>query len=746
MQALASKDIEVHPLSLKRLFESSFYTIDFYQREYAWGEEEVRTLVTDLRDAFDDWSGAREYRRKPERAPQYFLGPFVYYEQSGDLRSLVDGQQRFTTLHLIFMALRAIGGQLDEVRHVEMLTPVIRKYDDRSRPRYRVDIEERTKVLDAIYDDRQYESSRADSLSVRNLWERSQDIGPMLREIPPDLYTRFVDWLLNRVVMAGIRASDSNNAFRIFESMNDRGARLTSVDLLKSYLLANVGQDEEKLNDRWRQMLAELTSIRDDRSAPGQFLKATLRAWYSRLEGSYDDMEAIDTALNLWVRRNDGLLGLTRPDHFHEFVERLVNLANIYRIFLHASRNLREGLEEIFFNEKNGLGGQMIAILAAIRPDDTPTDAKEKARRIASFIDRWYVLRTLSELPVQQRDLMELIRSLLPGLRHCRTADDVSDVLARYVAEDDQEQVTLEGFGLRGTNRHQIKYLLARLTAYAMKGCGRHAEVDEYLSETHPYQIEHLFANKPERHRKEVSDELRFRALRNQLGGLVLLPQGDNASLGAMRLDEKISRYGRQNVLVGVLNRDYHLNFKSLREFANENQVERFMRPFGEKAPMAEVVEVRQELYLRLCAKIWSIDRIGIRASSIPGFRDPFTTPESPAASQNKSAMPVRKKAMPRTDVARMVAGGIIQPGTRIVLSHRKIEYWAEICPDGRVKLVNTGAVYTKVDEAGCFVRETRTCDGMKLWCVIGDDGTRRSLREVRDAARAAGTLTINRR
>jgi hypothetical protein len=732
---LASKDIEVNPLSLKRLFESSFYTIDFYQREYAWGEEEVRTLVTDLRDAFDDWSGAREYRRKPDRAPQYFLGPFVYYEHAGDLRFLVDGQQRFTTLHLIFMNLRAIGRQLEEPRHVEMLTPVIRKYDDRSQPRYRVDIEERARVLDAIYNERSYESSRADSLSVRNLWERSQDIGPMLREISTDSYARFVDWLLNRVVMAGIRASDSNNAFRIFESMNDRGARLTSVDLLKSYLLANVGEDEEKLNHRWRHMLAELTAVRDDHSAPGQFLKAVLQGRYARLEDGHDDIASIDTALNLWVRRNEELLGLVRPDHFHSFVEQLVELASTYRTLLHASRNLHEGLEEIFFNEKNGLSSQMIAILAAIRPGDTLTDAKEKARRIAAFIDRWYVLRTLSEYPVQRRDLMDVVRGLLPGLRRSATADDVSEVLAKYIVADDQGRVTLEGFGLRGTNRHQIKYLLARLTAYAMKGCGRRGDVGEYLSETHPYQIEHLFANKPERHREEVTDALRFRSLRNQLGGLVLLPASDNASLGAMPLQEKIARYGRQNVLVGVLNRDYHQNFKDLREFAKENRVESFLRAFSGKASMAEIIGVRQELYLRLCARIWSISCMGISKSSIQGFRDPFTI------SASEVSTTTLEKNRPKTDVARMVSAGILRPGTRIVLNHHHADYWAEICADGRVRLEATGVVYTRVDEAGCIIRETRTCDGMRLWCALGDDSTRTSLRELRDAAREAGLL-----
>jgi len=375
------------------LFEKSFYSIDFYQREYVWGEEEVRTLVLDLRDAFQDWAGAREYRRKPDRAPQYFLGPFVYYdEQENDLRYLVDGQQRFTTLHLIFMSLRSIGRQLEERAHVEMLAQVIRKYENRPQPRYRVDIDGRSAVLNAIYDDEPYEVSRADSLSVRNLWERSQDIGPLLQDIPPDSYTRFVEWLLNRVVMAGIQAGDSNNAFRIFESMNDRGARLTPVDLLKSYLLANVGTDEEKLNGNWRHMLAELTSVRDDRTAPSQFLKAAFQGRFARLNESEDDIASIDSALNLWVRRNETYLGLIRADRFHSLVEQLIKLATTYRTFLHASRSLQSGLEEVFYNEKNGLGLQMIAILAAVRPDDVLTVAKDKARRIAAHCPKVFGL------------------------------------------------------------------------------------------------------------------------------------------------------------------------------------------------------------------------------------------------------------------------------------------------------------------------------------------------------------------
>lgn len=56
------------------------YEIDYYQRDYTWGEEEIRTLLRDLCDVVRNWSGDSGYRRRPRTAPQYFLGPFVYHE------------------------------------------------------------------------------------------------------------------------------------------------------------------------------------------------------------------------------------------------------------------------------------------------------------------------------------------------------------------------------------------------------------------------------------------------------------------------------------------------------------------------------------------------------------------------------------------------------------------------------------------------------------------------------------------
>jgi uncharacterized protein with ParB-like and HNH nuclease domain len=82
--------------------------------------------------------------------------------------------------------------------------------------------------------------------------------------------------------MVAMTAPDRPSGYRIFESMNDRGARLTPVDLLRSYLMSKVGDAEDEateLNNKWRAMLAELTAAGDDDpDTPRIFLKAALLA------------------------------------------------------------------------------------------------------------------------------------------------------------------------------------------------------------------------------------------------------------------------------------------------------------------------------------------------------------------------------------------------------------------------------------------------------------------------------------
>ncbi len=76
---------------------------------------------------------------------------------------------------------------------------------------------------------------------------------------------------------------------------------------------------------------------------------------------------------------------------------------------------------------------------------------------------------------------------------------------------------------------------------------------------THPFEIEHIWADKPERH-PEFESEQAFWDQRNKLGGLLLLPKDSNASFGANPYPAKLALYFGQNALAKSLHPNSYQN------------------------------------------------------------------------------------------------------------------------------------------------------------------------------------------
>jgi hypothetical protein len=176
---MAGTTINGQAFPLWDLFNRATYAIDYYQREYAWSAEDVRILVNDLCGQFEAARQDPRTRRGIRHADPYFLGPFVYYEHRRSARFLVDGQQRFTTVHLVFMHLQRQARAMAHENAVSQLDRVIRE-SQAGAWRFRIDIEERRAALQALYDGRDYEPPFAASLSLRNLCARSDELGQLL--------------------------------------------------------------------------------------------------------------------------------------------------------------------------------------------------------------------------------------------------------------------------------------------------------------------------------------------------------------------------------------------------------------------------------------------------------------------------------------------------------------------------------------------------------------------------------------
>lgn len=208
-----------------------------------------------------------------------------------------------------------------------------------------------------------------------------------------------------------------------------------------------------------------------------------------------------------------------------------------------------------------------------LRLHDTAAAVKEKAGLVAAYLDRCFVQQVLRDQPTSRDRKDEDVRELVPLLKRCATADDVRRLLSERLTGGDFAEVLT--FGLRGNNRANVHYLLARLTDHVERGCGGADRVEELLSTERNFQIEHLFANHPERLAQELPDAAEFRALRERLGALVLLPASENASYRDKPLPDKLPFYARQNHLTAVLSSPAHsTNNPILRRFVKEEGLE----------------------------------------------------------------------------------------------------------------------------------------------------------------------------
>ena len=600
--------------SVSQLLANSRYGLDFYQREYSWEETQVGELIDDLSGRFlDEFDTAHERKSVASYRP-YFLGPIVTAQKDG-IRYLVDGQQRITTLSLLLIYLRrSLVESYPEDGDALNTLIFSSSFGEKT---FNLDVDEREKCLSAILDGHDFDPN-AEPDSVRNLWDRYQTI---VNRFPSDLQgpalPYFVDWLQHRVILVDIGAPDQDMALEIFETMNDRGLRLSNTDMLKSFLLARVGDEGviRQLNDRWRRRVTELTDV--EKNADAEFVKAWLRGDYAttqrerKANASPGDFDIIGTAFHKWVRDNTTKLGLEWEADYRRFVEHeFLGLSNRYLQLLSASQGLEPGLEALFYNARTGLTLQLPVILAAITPDDDDATFREKASLVAGALDIFVVRRIVNYRNFGYSTVVYTMFNLIKNVRN-RPIDEVRGVLAQWLQAEEERLDGLKSFRLTQRNRSHIHYLLARMTAWMDGELATGVTFADYVdrSRKHPYEVEHIWANHFERHTDEFATKYDFEEHRNKLGDLLLLPKDFNASYGDMEYSKKVQHYNAQNPLARSLHPMAYENNPSFLGLCQRHDLS--FTPYPSTFMKADV-DARQELYRELAEVIWNPARLGL--------------------------------------------------------------------------------------------------------------------------------------
>jgi uncharacterized protein with ParB-like and HNH nuclease domain len=598
------KEIRGDAKSVRALLSGAKYAIDYYQRDYRWETKQVAELLDDLCEKFLETHKPEDERSAVEQYGHYFLGSVIISDKDGR-KFIIDGQQRLTSLTLLLIFMYR---ELTDPEQKSQLSELIfsQRYGQRS---FNLDVEERSRCMDALFSGEPFDESDQPE-SVVNILHRYQDITDEFPiELRGESLPYFADWLIENVHFVEITAFSDADAYTIFETMNDRGLSLTPADMLKGYLLANIG-DTDKRNTSsliWKRRVASLREIGKEEDSDA--IKAWLRSQHAktirdRSRGAHpQDFDLLGTEFHRWVRDNEEQLGLHTTSDFTAFIdEDFTFYTSWYERVRRAAETLSEPLQHIYYNAQHNFTLQYPVLLSPLSRDDSEEVITRKLRVVSAFLDVLLTRRIWNFRAIDYSTMQYAMFLVMRDIRG-KTVEELVSLLTDRLNSDKETFLTNERFYLHGTNGRQIHRLLARMTDFVETQSGQASRYPEYMRRRAQlgYEVEHIWANHPERHTDEFAHPQDFLQSRNLIGGLLLLPKRFNASYGDQTYEVKRDHYFGQNLLAQSLHERAYEHNPGFVRFVRESGLP--FRPHSEfkKGDL----EDRQELYRKLAEKIW---------------------------------------------------------------------------------------------------------------------------------------------
>ena len=254
----------------KFLKDAKLIKVPTFQRSFAWTDDDVKQLWDDIIEAIDTGQS------------QYFLGPMVLKQQENYFE-IIDGQQRIATIYCILSGIRNILRQQNTKDEIERSDLLDRDYfgeKDISTlemlPKFQMN-----EVNDPFF--QKYVVADADSNAIANaskgllkkdtnylLIQTILNVREFLANQQKDFSGQEFDlqtllkihtFLRDSVYVLLLVVADEADAYVIFETLNDRGRGLSTMDLLKNHIFNKAGGNLDIVKSHWTIMRDNLSDI-----------------------------------------------------------------------------------------------------------------------------------------------------------------------------------------------------------------------------------------------------------------------------------------------------------------------------------------------------------------------------------------------------------------------------------------------------------------------------------------------------
>ena len=548
------------------------YRVPRFQRDYSWGSDEWDDLWQDIVGLFED-----------DSEPAHYLGYLVL--QSSDSRrfDIIDGQQRMTTLSVMVLAglshlkdLVEAGldadnnrrrqeqlqnsyiGYLDPVTLVPQSKLELNRHNNRFYQTYLVPLE--------------HIPSRNLNLSEHQLrkafgWFKER-IKVRVGNQPSSGkdFAEFIDKLADRLFFTVITVTDELNAFKVFETLNARGVRLSSTDLLKNYLFSIISTGDthetevQALEDQWERVVGVLGS----ESFP-EFLRIYWNSGHKLVR---------KTDLFKAVRRNV----TTRKEAF-SLVRDFDYYADVYTALRDPQDSRWEPKERELLKQLKMFGvRQPVSMLLATYSSFFESKRTSFTRILLSVLVVSFRYNVICSLLTsdQEKIYNDIARNISIG--DYTAHSQVEEALRRIYPDDAQFKGAFVEKELKTTasrNKKVVRYLLYEIE--------RQCSGQMFDAESATYNLEHILPENPSEDWNYI-DEAKQNRLIYRLGNMTPLETGPNKDIGNAGYAEKKEVFEKSD-------------FQITRAIAQHYET------WDEQK-----VESRQKQLAKIAAGIWRID------------------------------------------------------------------------------------------------------------------------------------------
>jgi hypothetical protein len=517
------KDIDIKPKGIGELIYAGRLRVPVHQRNYYWDGEKVTKL-------FDD------FKPEVDHGEPYFLGTIVLTRTPDDYLGVIDGQQRIATTMIILASIRDIfhaRGDEAMVQSVQQDFLFRRNRDtEEEEGKLRLNLKDQNffliNILKNPKDERRISAKPASSPSNLKLETAAKIIRAKFTDalkaqpepVQKDYLKRWLDFIEKKAFAIVAIAGSDDDAYAMFETLNDRGMRVSQADMLKSFVIGKSGERETEVVAKWESVTTNIESLGSEDEVVDYF-----RILSSVLHGLTREREVFHR-LKLTVDSQGSAA---------QFVYQLEDFANDYVAMLspdHQKWNdypasIRRSLKTLKLLDVQQIRYLMLAVAHHFN--------KSEAAKAFNLFVNWTV-RFFIAAP----DKIGRVEAKYAELAHAihtsntiTTASDLAKEMAPRLATN--EEFVYAFATARVSQGKLARYYLDALER-SKSGNDRPELVPD--DDTSKVNLEHIIPLNPEPHWPDIDLET-AKSLYNRIGNMVLLDAKKNAKIGNLGFDEK---------------------------------------------------------------------------------------------------------------------------------------------------------------------------------------------------------------